>query len=50
MRGNTPYPDANFTMRFTYGNIKGYRSREAEERFPFTTIKGVIEKDTGEPQ
>ena len=48
MKGVTPYPDANFTMRFTYGNIRGYQSREAEVRSPFTTMKGMIEKDTGE--
>ena len=48
MRGNNPYPDANFTMRFTYGNVKGYSSREAEFRTPFTTVKGMIEKNTGE--
>ncbi len=48
MKGAKPYPDANFTMRFTYGNIKGYQSREAEFRSPFTTMKGMIEKDTGE--
>jgi len=48
MRGTeTVYPDANFTMRFTYGNIKGYQSREAEYRSPFTTMKGMLEKDTG---
>ena len=48
MKGITPYPDANFTMRFSYGNVKGYQSREAESRTPFTTMKGMIEKDTGE--
>lgn len=48
MKGTNPYPDANFTMRFTYGNVKGYRSREAEFRTPFTTVKGMIEKNTGE--
>jgi len=48
MRGTkSPYPDANFTMRFSYGNIKGYQPREAEIRTPFTTIKGMIEKNTG---
>ena len=47
MKGGTVYPDANFTMRFSYGNIKGYQSREAEYRSPFTTMKGMIEKDTG---
>ena len=47
MKGGTVYPDANFTMRFSYGNIKGYQSREAEYRQPFTTMKGMIEKNTG---
>jgi hypothetical protein len=41
------YPDANSTLRFSYGNIKGFQSREAEFRSPFTTILGMIEKDTG---
>lgn len=48
MKGIKPYPDANFTERFSYGNVKGYQSREAEYRSPFTTLKGLIEKDTGE--
>jgi hypothetical protein len=48
MKGLKPYADANLTLRFTYGNIKGYQSREAEYRSPFTTLKGMIEKDTGE--
>lgn len=48
MRGTAVvYPDANFTMRFSFGNIKGYSPREAEYRTPFTTIKGIIEKNTG---
>ena len=47
MRGVTPYPDANSTLRFSFGNVKGYSPREAEFRTPFTTIKGMLEKDTG---
>jgi hypothetical protein len=47
MKGITPYPDANSTLRFSYGNVKGYSPREAEFRTPFTTLKGMIEKDTG---
>src|SRR5687768_13630431 len=47
MRGVSPYPDANSTLRFSYGNVKGYSPREAEFRTPFTTIKGMLEKDTG---
>ena len=47
MKGTTPYPDANSTLRFTYGNVKGYSPREAVTYTPFTTLKGMIEKDTG---
>jgi hypothetical protein len=47
MKGGVVYPDANFTQRFSYGNVKGYQSREAEFRTPFTTLRGMIEKDTG---
>lgn len=47
MKGVRPYPDANSTLRFTYGNVKGYSPREAVKYSPFTTLKGVIEKDTG---
>ncbi len=47
MKGTTPYPDANSTQRFSFGSVKGYSPREAEYRSPFTTIKGMIEKDTG---
>ena len=41
------YPDANSTLRFTFGNVKGYSPREAVVYTPFTTLKGVLEKDTG---
>ncbi len=47
MKGITPYPDANSTLRFSFGNITGYSPREAEFRTPFTTMKGMLEKDTG---
>ena len=47
MKNSSPYPDANFTLRFTYGNIKGYVPQEAEIKTPFTTLKGMIAKDTG---
>ncbi|MBA2333839.1 MAG: S46 family peptidase [Blastocatellia bacterium] len=47
MKGITPYPDANSTLRFTYGYVKGYSPREAVTYTPFTTLKGMIEKDTG---
>jgi hypothetical protein len=47
MKNAKPYPDANRTLRFTYGEVKGYAPREAILYTPFTTLSGVIEKDTG---
>lgn len=47
MNGTLVYPDANSTLRFTFGNVKGYSPREAVEYTPFSTLKGVLEKDTG---
>jgi hypothetical protein len=41
-------PDANSTIRFTYGFIRGYTPRDAVIYSPQTTLKGVIEKETGE--
>jgi hypothetical protein len=40
-------PDANGTLRFTYGTIKGYSPNDAEYQKPFTTLKGVIQKEDG---
>ena len=40
-------PDANSTIRFTYGFIRGYSPRDAVFYLPQTTLKGVIEKETG---
>lgn len=40
-------PDANSTIRFTYGPVEGYRPRDAVVYQPFTTLKGVMEKETG---
>jgi hypothetical protein len=40
-------PDANSTIRFTYGFIEGYYPKDAVYYFPQTALKGVIEKDTG---
>ncbi|MDP4175160.1 MAG: S46 family peptidase [Bacteroidota bacterium] len=37
-------PDANSTLRLTYGHIKGYSPSDAVYLSPITTLKGVIEK------
>lgn len=47
MRANKPYPDANRTLRFTYGEVKGYVPHDAAVYQSFTNLSGVIEKDTG---
>jgi hypothetical protein len=41
------YPDANFTLRFTYGEVKGYKPRDAVTYDYQTSLSGVIAKDTG---
>jgi hypothetical protein len=46
-KGTAMYPDANSTKRFTWGKIKGYRPADAVWDFPFTTLTGVVEKNTG---
>lgn len=38
------YPDATFTMRVTYGNVKSYSPRDAVYYDYATTSKGVLEK------
>ena len=38
------YPDATFTMRVSYGNVKSYKPRDAVFYDYATTITGVLEK------
>jgi hypothetical protein len=39
------YPDANFTMRLTYGTIQDYFARDAVHYNYFTTLEGIMEKE-----
>ena len=41
------YPDANSTIRFTYGAVAGYEPQDAVWYFPFTRLKGMIAKHNG---
>jgi len=41
------YADANSTLRVTYGNVKGYSPQDGLVATPFTTIEGIVRKDTG---
>ncbi|MBK7885061.1 MAG: S46 family peptidase [Chitinophagaceae bacterium] len=38
------YPDANFSMRVSYGNVKSYKPRDAVQYDYICTGKGIIEK------
>lgn len=40
-----PYPDANFTLRFSRGEISGYSPADGIYNTPFTTFSGMLEKD-----
>ena len=41
---NRNFPDANSTLRITYGKIKGYKPNDAVFYEPFSYLEGVIEK------
>lgn len=41
-------PDANFTMRMTYGNVKSYDPKDGVHYNYYTTLKGVMEKENPE--
>ncbi|MCL7986515.1 S46 family peptidase [Sphingobacterium sp. lm-10] len=44
-------PDANSTLRLTFGNIKGYSPADATYMQPFTSVKGLLEKgNSGLPE
>lgn len=42
------YPDANFTLRVAYGEVKGYEAADAVIYDFYTTLDGIIEKDNPE--
>jgi len=42
--GQAMAPDANGTMRLTYGTVKAYDARDAVSYAYFTTAKGILEK------
>ncbi len=39
------YPDANSTLRLTYGNAKSYSPKDAAHYSFYTTLNGIMEKD-----
>jgi hypothetical protein len=46
-QGVPVYPDANGTLRVTYGHVAGYAPMDGVRYEPFTSIEGILEKDTG---
>ena len=41
------YPDANSSLRITFGNVMGYE-KDGVQYTPFTTLEGVVAKETGQ--
>lgn len=46
-QGQAVYPDANGSLRITYGNVMGYGPAGSETAKPFTTAEGLAAKATG---
>jgi len=46
-QGKPVYPDANSTLRVTYGTVSAYSPRDGISKGPFTTVQGIVEKYTG---
>jgi hypothetical protein len=46
--GRPVAPDANGSLRVTFGRVRGYSPREAVTMAPQTTLAGAVEKHTGE--
>ncbi|MBQ2566441.1 MAG: S46 family peptidase [Bacteroidales bacterium] len=44
-KGEPSYPDANFTMRLTYGTVKPYSPKDGISYWNHTTLAGVFEKE-----
>nr|V5YM14.1 RecName: Full=Dipeptidyl aminopeptidase BII; Short=DAP BII; Flags: Precursor [Pseudoxanthomonas mexicana]BAO18427.1 dipeptidyl aminopeptidase BII [Pseudoxanthomonas mexicana] len=47
-QGEFVYPDANLSLRITFGNVMGYAPKDGMEYTPFTTLEGVVAKETGQ--
>jgi len=45
-QGKPVYPDANSTLRVTYGTVSPFAPRDGLLKGPFTTVEGILEKET----
>jgi len=46
VRGDDAYPDGTFTLRLSYGQVKGYREAGDEVK-PFTDVSGLFQRGDG---
>ena len=46
--GHSAYPDANSTLRITYGTVMGGSPMDGLIYEPFTRLEGILQKDTGD--
>lgn len=46
-QGRLLYPDANGSLRFTFGKVQGRLIDDGQAWTPFTTTRGLLEKETG---
>lgn len=47
-QGQAVYPDANSTLRVSYGKVSSLVPRDGVHYTPLTTVQGIVEKHTGE--
>ncbi|WP_425476897.1 S46 family peptidase [Rhodanobacter thiooxydans] len=47
-QGRAVYPDANSTLRVSYGKVTPLAARDAVAYAPLTSTAGIVEKNTGE--
>lgn len=47
-KGQALYPDANMTLRVTYGKVEGYKPIDGVTYKHYTTLSGIMEKDNPE--
>lgn len=45
--GDSIYPDATFSLRLSYGVVKGWEEIDGHQVQPFTTYAGLFERETG---
>ncbi|WP_269790303.1 S46 family peptidase [Stenotrophomonas sp. Iso1] len=46
-QGEFVYPDANLSLRITFGNVKGYTGLDGKVQPAFTDLEGIVAKETG---